>query len=260
MDLLTAILACSLYWDDDLVRAMAESNSRGNPYAVVDGAATLDDMALDTSPPPRSLDAALASMGAIVSRGGSPLLGWMQVPVSWAEVYGKPRESLLDPCTNLEVGTARLSEFDYECARDERPGGSRRGEPPDHIRRFSASRRICITQKYASAIGMPEFERVVSLELRFQGSMAARAPNILARPAAEPAHAPSGSSWAGRRLFFGVTNAEPTLVSPFDPAGPAAPDPFEITASPVLRPSAGAATSETPTICGGGSSPCEPRP
>ena len=35
MDLMATILACSLYRDEGLVRAIAESNSRGNPYAVL---------------------------------------------------------------------------------------------------------------------------------------------------------------------------------------------------------------------------------
>ena len=42
MDVLTAILACSLYRDDALVRAIAESNSRGNPYSLVDATTASD--------------------------------------------------------------------------------------------------------------------------------------------------------------------------------------------------------------------------
>jgi type IV secretory pathway protease TraF len=57
MDLPATILACSLYFDDDLVRAIAESTSHANPYFVTDVGIELTAV---IPPDPRTLDDALA--------------------------------------------------------------------------------------------------------------------------------------------------------------------------------------------------------
>src|SRR4029077_20975098 len=122
MDLLTAILACSVYTSDDaLVRAIAESNSHGNEFSVLDASAQgADDL---RQAKPRSLDAAVARLEDVRSRGGAPLLGWMQLPPGWVTMYGREMREAFDPCVNISIGTAMLSEFDYECAAASSPQG-----------------------------------------------------------------------------------------------------------------------------------------
>ena len=54
MDLLNTILACSLYLaDDDLVRAIAQSNSHSNPYFVEDATLVIAEVDPACRPRPR---------------------------------------------------------------------------------------------------------------------------------------------------------------------------------------------------------------
>ena len=167
MDILTAVLACSLYADDNLVRAIVQSTSQSNAYAVVDPLEDRD--ALEPSPPPRSRDEAIARLADIQARGGAPLLGLMQIPVRWAERFGRDAGDLFDPCINLSVGTAMLSDFSQQCSRLP-------GEPHREVRASrtqmdvlpSKDNRACIVREYADAIGVPEFAEVLSLELAHQ--------------------------------------------------------------------------------------------
>jgi hypothetical protein len=153
MDLLATILACSLYFDDDLVRAIAESNSHANPYFVTDVGIELTAI---IPPDPRTVDDALVRVHDIAAKGGRPALGWMDLPPAWIASFGRSNRDALDGCTNIAIGSAMLSQFDYEC-REVRATG-----PGD------ARRRACVIRKYADAIGMPDFVTITDLELRFQ--------------------------------------------------------------------------------------------
>jgi hypothetical protein len=203
MDVLTAILACSLHVDDGLVRAIADSNSHGNPYAVVDP--TADAEAEEPPPEPRSLDAALARVAEIAGRGGEPLLGLMQVPRSWAGRFGRDERELFDPCTNVAIGTAMLSEFDYECGRGERAVGRRKSSSERGLVNTSTPRRICIVRKYGDAVGLPDLELVVILELDHQRPQH-RAPQIAEAPIFAPMPSPSPNEGGGR-VFVAVDPA-----------------------------------------------------
>jgi hypothetical protein len=170
VDLLTAILACSVYTSDDaLVRAIAESNSHGNQFSVLDASAQAADDPRQTEP--RSLEAAMARLEDVRASGGAPLLGWMQLPPSWVTMYGRELREAFDPCVNISIGTAMLSQFDYECssttttrfASHTPPRGSGSGNP---LRR--TERRKCVVRKYGEAIALPDFELVTALEVRAQ--------------------------------------------------------------------------------------------
>ncbi|MGH7438740.1 MAG: hypothetical protein ACRENE_23885, partial [Polyangiaceae bacterium] len=115
MDLLTTILTCSLYASDDaLVRAIAEGPAGGNPYVVVNPVS--DPAGVDPPPPPTGAKEALSRAQDLIGGRARPLLGLLQLPPAWLDAFGQPLASAFDPCTNVAVGTAMLSQFDYECA------------------------------------------------------------------------------------------------------------------------------------------------
>jgi hypothetical protein len=160
MDLLTTILSCSLYLaDDDLVRAIAQSTSEANPDFVLD--ASVDWTQVDPPPTPKTAADAVARTKSIVAKGGRPLLGLMQVPPVWLSAFGRDLAEAFNPCTNIAVGTAMLSQFDFECAAD-----ATRAAPA--ARELVAARRHCVLRKYEEGIGLPEFATVTTLELRHQ--------------------------------------------------------------------------------------------
>jgi hypothetical protein len=186
MDLLTTILSCSLYIaDDGLVRAIAESTAQSNPYFVLD--ASVDPTQVDPPAAAKSPAEAAARASEILGHGGRPVLGLLQVPPAWLTAFGLELPAAFDPCANIAVGTAMLSEFDAQCAplpsvkrlaSPSRPGGG------------ASSRRACILRKYEEAIGLPDFAAVTRLELRYQK---------LARPPIEaaPIFAPDASRHFG---------------------------------------------------------------
>jgi transglycosylase-like protein with SLT domain len=183
MDLLTALLACNLYTaDESLVRAIAQSNSHSNPYYVSDPA--IEYTEVDVPPESKTLDEAVTRAKEILSKGGQPVLGLMQIPPSWTAFFGRELADAFDPCTSVAIGSAMLSAFDEECAR-ERPSHPdlpaprrRRRLPPAAL---VPSRRACVIRKYGEAIRMADFEMVTNLELGFQrpvirGSVSVDAP------------------------------------------------------------------------------------
>jgi hypothetical protein len=166
MDLLTTILACSLYASDDaLVRAIAEGSSGKNPYLVLDAA--LDPTQVDPPPLPKSEAEALARAQDLLARGGRPLLGLLEVPPAWLGVFGRDLPSAFDPCTNIAVGSAMLSEFDFECGASQAP---RQGRA---LALGRTNRRACVLRRYEAAIGTLDFEAAVLLELSVQRPMKA---------------------------------------------------------------------------------------
>jgi hypothetical protein len=182
MDLLTTILTCSLYLvDDDLVRAIASSTPEKNPFFVVD--ASVDATQIDPPPPPQSAHDALARTQAIAAHGGRPLLGLLQVPPVWLSAFGRDLADAFDPCTNVAVGTAMLSAFDFDCAAW---ASNVAPKPPErHVP--SAARRRCVLRKYEEAIGLPDFAAVTTLELHAQRPMP---PPVEGAPILAPIAAP----------------------------------------------------------------------
>ena len=186
MDLLATILTCSLYASDDaLVRAIAEGPSDKNPYFLVNTAAPADGL---VAPPKTEKEAATRSR-ELMARGGRPLLGLLEVPPSWIDAFGQSLESAFDPCTNVAIGTAMLSEFDAECA-DRAPPRTERARMLERT-----NRRVCVLRKYEAAIGVEDFEGAILLELSVQQPASA---SIEDAPIFAP---PSARSWGPDRLL-----------------------------------------------------------
>jgi hypothetical protein len=161
LDLLTTLLVCNLHGSDPaLVRAIT-ANSHENRYFVADPAA--DYTELDVPPEPKTEADALARVRDIASHGGKPLLGLLQLPLSWLTFFGRDPAEAFDPCVNIAIGSAMLSAFDADCAKP-----SKRHDVKTSRRPAVAilPRRLCVIRKYAEAMGESDFEEVVALELQ----------------------------------------------------------------------------------------------
>ncbi len=80
MDVLLAlILSCSVHYDDHLVEALAMKLSIGNQHFVGDLAT------LNTYDTARSIADAQKFVDAIAAKGGRAAVGYMSVPVAWAQ-------------------------------------------------------------------------------------------------------------------------------------------------------------------------------
>jgi hypothetical protein len=205
MDLLTTILACSLYpADDALVRAIAEGPSGNSPYLVVDAAA--DPTQLDAAPAPKTKAEAVARTQAILAKGGRPLLGLLQVPPAWLGVFGRQMPSAFDPCTNIAVATAMLSEFDFECRASTGPAQGR-NLALEHV-----NRRACVLRRYEAETGSVDLESAVLLELSLQRPMQADI-------AAAPILLGDAQEWGRDALFVHA----PIALAPATPAAASVP-------------------------------------
>ena len=199
MGVLTAILACSLHSDERLVRAIVETASQSNPYAVVESA---PDEQPDDSTTPRSLEQAVARSAAIVTGGGTPLLGLMQVPLGWGEMYGRRLEELLDPCVNVSIGTAMLSWFDRDC-RDHGKQGKAKKTEVSSWDSGTVKRRPCVVRKYGEATGALDLEVLLDLEL---GQKSSRSPVDTVARASILYTSTVDTSWGANLLFFQPAN------------------------------------------------------
>jgi hypothetical protein len=186
MDVLAAILTCSLHADDALVRAIID-NAHDNPLAIF--TPDLDPATGSLSSTPETLGTAVAQLGEITSHGGRALVGLMQIPVAWASTFGREPQDLFDPCINLSIGSAMLSEFDYWCARAK----------ASQSNQLVASRRACVLPRYAEAIRMPELVTVAMLGIRHRG-----APPVLPSDVPIFPTATEGRTWGSDCIF--VTN------------------------------------------------------
>jgi hypothetical protein len=192
MDLLTTILTCSLYASDDaLVRAIAEGPSGKNPYLVLDPVA--DAAEADPPPPPKGEAEATVRAKGLLAQGARPLLGLLELPPAWLTIFGRPLEGAFDPCTNIAIGSAMLSEFDSECA----PKGPPRGDRARSLER--TNRRACVLRKYEAALGLDDFALTIQLELSVRRPLGA---SIEEAPIFAPL---SASHWGPDQLLVPMT-------------------------------------------------------
>jgi hypothetical protein len=190
MDALVAILACSLYRDDPLVRAIVD-NAQGNPYAILTPQLDPDTGSLSSAP--KTLDAAVAELRDLIAQGAAPLLGLMQVPVAWASTFGRAPRDLFDPCINVSIGSAMLSEFSYACAAPKIAATGQKRSASSAL----AAQRGCVLRRYAEAVRSPELTTVVTLTLRYQHT----APSVpLDAPIFPPAQ--QQRTWGSDWLFL----------------------------------------------------------
>ncbi len=156
MDLLTVILACSLHPDDRLVEAFVRKLSDANPLFVGDfvSLATHDDLA--------SPEQALELARSIADKGGRPGLGLMAIPMTWAARFNREPADLLDPCTNISIGTAMMASFAADCAGSRQHAKARRGPARPLSRRKLGPVRGCILGGFERDIGVRGFTHIIA--------------------------------------------------------------------------------------------------
>ena len=120
---------------------------------------------------------------------GKPLLGLLELLPAWVDLFGRPLSSAFDPCTNVAVGSAMLSQFDSECAAQGIAKAPAKRSAP------SPARRRCVLRKYEEAIGLPDFATITTLELRYQRPTR---PSVTDAPIFAPA---SSRSWGPDQLL-----------------------------------------------------------
>jgi len=194
MDITALLLACSVHADDALLLSIAYVHSRGSPYAVVDvglNAVDRDDALGVDSAAISSAAAARAAVGRILAIGGEPVLGLLPVRPEWASEFGKTLDNLLDPCGDMAIASAKLSEFDYAC----RSRGSQRG----------VQRRGCTLDLYGRHLGLPALRQAVLADLTL--------PNPFPSDSVEATNSPSAiAEPAGGELFFPTAPLAPAAA------------------------------------------------
>ncbi|OIZ99045.1 hypothetical protein BEV13_06335 [Rickettsiella grylli] len=106
MDLVTLVLACSLYTDNSIPYAMIQTGSRNNPLVVsVEG----DTRSFKT------ISAAIRYTHRQISLGKNPEIGLMQIPNRWLSEVDAHVSDLFRPCKNVVVGTQILEKLRLQC-------------------------------------------------------------------------------------------------------------------------------------------------
>lgn len=106
MDLVTLVLACSLYADNSIPYAMIQTGTQNNPLVV-----TVDD---DTKIF-KTISAAVQYTHTQIGQGKNPKIGLMQIPSQWLPEINAHASDLFRPCKNLVVATQILEKLRFKC-------------------------------------------------------------------------------------------------------------------------------------------------
>ncbi len=106
MDLITLVLACSLYTDNSIPYAMIQTGTQNNPLMV-----TVDD---DTKTF-KTIPAAIQYTHTQIALGKNVEMGLMQIPSRWLREIGAHASDLFRPCKNLVVATQILEKLRFKC-------------------------------------------------------------------------------------------------------------------------------------------------
>ena len=106
MDLVTLVLACSLYADNSIPYAMIQTGTQNNPLVV-----TVDD---DTRTF-KTISAAIQYTHAQIAMGKNLEIGLMQISSRWLPEIGAHASDLFRPCKNLVVATQILEKLRLKC-------------------------------------------------------------------------------------------------------------------------------------------------
>lgn len=107
MDLVTLILACSLYTDNAIPYAMIQTGTRNNPLVV-----TVDD---DDTKTFKTIPAAVQYTQTQIAQGKNLEIGLMQISSRWLPEIGAHASDLFRPCKNLVVATQILEKLRLKC-------------------------------------------------------------------------------------------------------------------------------------------------
>lgn len=96
MNLVTMILACSVYSNQSIINAMVETNSQNNPWVI-------------SGQPYKTEQKALDAAQKLQAEGTPFQIGLMQIPDFWLENKPVSLKELLRPCRNMVVATQILN-------------------------------------------------------------------------------------------------------------------------------------------------------
>jgi hypothetical protein len=107
MELVTMILACSLYTDNSITNAMLEVGSKNNPLTVT----------VDSDPTKTFSNADQAAQFATqqIQQGHNVNIGLMQIPNRWLTDYKTIPADLFLPCKNMVLATKILNDAETQC-------------------------------------------------------------------------------------------------------------------------------------------------
>lgn len=115
MDLVTMIMACSLYRDNSIINAMVELSSKNKPLQVV----TALDGATKTTTRVASAAAGEVYVNNQLTQGHDVYIGLMQIPSGWLNKYRAKASvaELFRPCKNMVIATTILNHATELCAK-----------------------------------------------------------------------------------------------------------------------------------------------
>ncbi len=106
MDLITLVLACSLYSNNSIPYAMIETGSENNPLLV-----TVDNETKHF----KTESEAIAYTQKQMARGKHVGIGLMQISSQWFPKVGAHAADLFRPCKNLVVATQIMNKAQLQC-------------------------------------------------------------------------------------------------------------------------------------------------
>lgn len=115
MNLVTMILACSLYPDNSITNAMVQLGSQNNPLTI-----SVSHNGQMTTKTFKTEAEALSYTNKEIAQGYTVNIGLLQVPNGWIAKYpasmGANVAGLLRPCKNMVVATDLLNDATEQCA------------------------------------------------------------------------------------------------------------------------------------------------
>lgn len=106
MDLVTLVLACSLYTDNSIPYAMIQTGTQNNPLVV-----TVDE----TRKTFKSMPLAIRYTQRQIAEGKKVNIGLMQISSQWLPEIAAHASDLFRPCKNLVVATQILEKLHLQC-------------------------------------------------------------------------------------------------------------------------------------------------
>src|ERR1700722_13055134 len=108
MDLITMILACSLYPNNSITNAMVQVGSQNKALSIAVDGGKAQSFA--------SADKALAFANQQLAQGHIVDVGLMQIPSIWFKSCNVTLPELLLPCKNMVIATEILNQASLNCA------------------------------------------------------------------------------------------------------------------------------------------------
>lgn len=106
MDLVTMVLACSLYADNSIPYAIIQTGTKNNPLVVtVDGHTKTF----------KTIPSAIKYTNTQIGLGKNLEIGLMQISSRWLPTIGAHASDLFRPCKNLVVATQILEKLRLQC-------------------------------------------------------------------------------------------------------------------------------------------------